>query len=187
MSGESRLTGTGMTLGTAEYMSPEQAAGERALDGRSDVYSLGCVLYELLAGEPPHQGASAMAVMAKRFTEPAASGTPPAVRRSRPAWSRPSRGPWQSIRPTVLPDCRCIRRGPRRPGQRRSDRSVALGRGAPLPQYERRPRERVLCRWDHRGRDRPPVPDPLAQGDLAGFGDAVQETGAEPARDRGLP
>lgn len=79
---DSRLTGTGMSLGTAEYMSPEQAAGERVLDGRSDVYSLGCVLYELLAGEPPHQGASAMAVMAKRFTEP-----PPRVRRLRPTVS----------------------------------------------------------------------------------------------------
>ncbi len=79
---DSRLTGTGMSLGTAEYMSPEQAAGERVLDGRSDVYSLGCVLYELLAGEPPHQGASAMAVMAKRFTEPA-----PRVRRLRPTVS----------------------------------------------------------------------------------------------------
>jgi serine/threonine protein kinase/Tfp pilus assembly protein PilF len=79
---ESRLTGTGMTLGTAEYMSPEQGAGERVLDGRSDVYSLGCVLYELLAGEPPHQGASAMAVMARRFSEPA-----PRVRRLRPAVS----------------------------------------------------------------------------------------------------
>jgi serine/threonine-protein kinase len=76
---ESRLTGTGITLGTAEYMSPEQAAAERGLDGRSDVYSLGCVLYELLAGKPPHQGATAMAVMAKRFTEPA-----PRVRRVRP-------------------------------------------------------------------------------------------------------
>jgi serine/threonine protein kinase/Tfp pilus assembly protein PilF len=80
--GESRLTGTGMTLGTAHYMSPEQAAGERTLDGRSDVYSLGCVLYELLAGEPPHQGASAMAVMAKRFTEPV-----PRIRRVRPTVS----------------------------------------------------------------------------------------------------
>ncbi len=79
---ESRLTGTGMTLGTPEYMSPEQATGERALDARSDIYSLGCVLYELLAGEPPHTGASAMAVMVRRFTEPA-----PLVRRLRPAVS----------------------------------------------------------------------------------------------------
>jgi serine/threonine protein kinase/Tfp pilus assembly protein PilF len=74
-----RLTGTGMTLGTPEYMSPEQAAGERGLDGRSDVYSLACVLYELLAGQPPHTGGSALAVMAKRFTDPA-----PRVRRERP-------------------------------------------------------------------------------------------------------
>ncbi|HET6795661.1 MAG TPA: protein kinase [Gemmatimonadales bacterium] len=74
-----RLTGTGMTLGTPEYMSPEQAAGERTLDARSDIYSLGCVLYELLAGEPPHSGGSAIAVLARRFTE-----TPPRVRRQRP-------------------------------------------------------------------------------------------------------
>src|SRR5689334_11146375 len=79
---ESRLTDTGISLGTAEYMSPEQAAGERVLDARSDVYSLGCVLYELLTGEPPHSGPNAVAVMAKRFTEPA-----PRVRRLRPSVS----------------------------------------------------------------------------------------------------
>ena len=61
-------------------MSPEQAAGERSLDARSDVYSLGCVLYELLAGEPPYTGASPQAIMAKRFTDPV-----PAIRRLRPA------------------------------------------------------------------------------------------------------
>ena len=75
-----RLTETGLMVGTPEYMSPEQAAGERTLDARSDVYSLGCVLYELLAGEPPYAGATAQAVIAKRFTEPA-----PRVRRARPA------------------------------------------------------------------------------------------------------
>jgi serine/threonine protein kinase/tetratricopeptide (TPR) repeat protein len=75
-----RLTATGLTLGTPEYMSPEQAAGEATLDARSDVYSLGCVLYELLAGEPPYTGITAQAVIAKRFTDPV-----PAVRRLRPA------------------------------------------------------------------------------------------------------
>ena len=76
---EERLTGTGITLGTPQYMSPEQSAGERTLDARSDVYSLGSVLYELLAGEPPYTGATAQAVIAKRFTDPV-----PRVRRLRP-------------------------------------------------------------------------------------------------------
>src|SRR6184192_3441455 len=63
------LTETGVTLGTAAYMSPEQATGDQ-LDGRSDIYSLGCVLYEMLAGEPPYTGPTAQAVIAKRFSEP---------------------------------------------------------------------------------------------------------------------
>ena len=73
------VTTTGLTLGTPTYMSPEQAAAERHIDGRSDVYSLGCVLYELLAGLPPFSGPTARAVIARHMTEP-----PPKIRAVRP-------------------------------------------------------------------------------------------------------
>ena len=71
----SGLTETGLAVGTSQHMSPEQAAGERTLDARSDVYALGAVCYEMLAGEPPFVGSSAQAVMAKML-----SGETPSVR-----------------------------------------------------------------------------------------------------------
>jgi serine/threonine protein kinase len=64
-----RLTGTGLSIGTVQYMSPEQAGGERDLDARSDVYSLGAVTYEMLAGEPPVTGPTVQAMIAKLMTE----------------------------------------------------------------------------------------------------------------------
>ena len=67
--GSDTLTQTGMMIGTPAYVSPEQAAGETNLDGRSDQYSLGCVLYEMLSGERAFTGPTAQAVMAKRFTD----------------------------------------------------------------------------------------------------------------------
>src|SRR5439155_357494 len=63
--GGNRITQTGLSLGTPQYMSPEQATGDRAIDGRTDVYSLGAVLYEMLTGEPPHDGTTAQAIIAK--------------------------------------------------------------------------------------------------------------------------
>jgi serine/threonine-protein kinase len=68
--GRERLTETGLSLGTPAYMSPEQASAAARLDGRSDQYSLACVLYEMLAGEPPYTGPTAQAIIAKRFSEP---------------------------------------------------------------------------------------------------------------------
>jgi serine/threonine-protein kinase len=78
--GGARITQTGLSLGTPQYMSPEQATGDRALDGRTDIYSLGVVLYEMLAGDPPHLGSTAQAVIAKVLTE-----TPRSTRTTRPA------------------------------------------------------------------------------------------------------
>jgi len=78
------LTSAFIAVGTAAYMSPEQASAEREIDGRSDIYSLACVLFEMLAGQPPFTGTTQAALIAKRFIEAA-----PSVRQSRenvPAW-----------------------------------------------------------------------------------------------------
>lgn len=73
------VTGAGIALGTPEYMSPEQASGDQDLDARSDVYSLACVLYEMLAGTPPIRGDTPRATMARQVTE-----IPRPVRAARP-------------------------------------------------------------------------------------------------------
>ena len=67
--GGARLTQTGLSLGTPQYMSPEQATGERELDARSDIYALGAIAYEMVGGEPPFTGTSTQAVIAKLMTE----------------------------------------------------------------------------------------------------------------------
>ena len=79
-SDRSSCTGTGITLGTAEYMSPEQAGGEKHIDARSDVYALAAVLYEMLAGEPPFTGPSVQAIVARVLSE-----APRPLRTLRPA------------------------------------------------------------------------------------------------------
>ena len=68
-----RFTVTGLVVGTPQYMSPEQAAGDGAVDARSDIYSLGCMLYEMLTGVAPFHGDSVQAIIARRFTEDAPS------------------------------------------------------------------------------------------------------------------
>jgi serine/threonine protein kinase len=75
-----RITQTGVSMGTPTYMSPEQAMAERNVDGRADIYSLGVVTYEMLAGETPHRGATTQAVIARMLTE-----KPPALHTVRPS------------------------------------------------------------------------------------------------------
>jgi len=67
--GGNRITQTGLSLGTPAYMSPEQATGDRVIDARSDIYSLGAMTYEMLTGEPPHTGNTSQAVIARMLTE----------------------------------------------------------------------------------------------------------------------
>jgi serine/threonine-protein kinase len=70
-----RITATGMAVGTPAYMSPEQSSGDQELDVRTDLYALGSVCYEMLAGEPPFTGPTSQAVIAKRLSQP-----PPSLR-----------------------------------------------------------------------------------------------------------
>ena len=78
--GGERITQTGLSLGTPQYMSPEQATGDRTVDGRTDIYSLGAILYEMLVGDPPHAASTSQAIIAKVLTE-----KPAAVRSGRPS------------------------------------------------------------------------------------------------------
>ena len=66
--GGTRVTQTGLSLGTPQYMSPEQATGDRTIDARADIYALGAVTYEMLAGEPPFTGTTAQAIIARLMT-----------------------------------------------------------------------------------------------------------------------
>jgi serine/threonine protein kinase len=117
---ENILLSDGQALGTGAYMSPEQATGGE-VDGRADLYSLGCLLYEMLVGEPPFIGATVQAVITQRFTM-----APPSVRRVRPEVSEDLD---RVIRQTLMLD----------PAQRfanGAELARALARGVPEPASE---------------------------------------------------
>jgi serine/threonine-protein kinase len=123
------ITDRGFAVGTPAYMSPEQASAERDLDGRSDLYSLACVLFEMLTGQPPFSGSGARATMARHAIEP-----PPSIR---------------SLRPTVpvaveLALTRALAKAPedRFPGI--ADFCEALATPATVRERQRRSRERVF-------------------------------------------
>jgi serine/threonine-protein kinase len=79
ISGEQQLSSSGLVLGSALYMSPEQARGDDDLDNRTDIYALGCVVYEMLAGTPPFEGLSRQSILARHIAD-----TPPPLRTVRP-------------------------------------------------------------------------------------------------------
>ena len=137
---DEHLTESGDVLGTPAYMSPEQAVADRALDGRTDVYSLGCVLYEMLVGEPPYTGATPQIVLAKRLASRCrACGS---LRDVPPPLERAVTRAWPARRRTATPSGR-VRRcaGAGSPSgrvghcRRRSRRfaSAARRRGRPWP------------------------------------------------------
>ena len=122
--GGSRMTQTGMSLGTPAYMSPEQAMGEREIGARSDVYALGAMTYEMLAGEPPFTGPNSQAIVAKVLTE-----QPPPLRPKRPTVPPAA----EAAILTALQKLPADRWGYREGVQRRAERDRARSERRPPP------------------------------------------------------
>ncbi len=118
-----RMTATGLTVGTPHYMSPEQASGDRELDGRSDIYSLGCLLFEMLTGEVPHRAPTVQMTLSRRLSEPA-----PDV---------------ATLRPSVAADLRqvlhrALAPAPRERYRTAGEMAIALGASPPAPELAHR-------------------------------------------------
>jgi tetratricopeptide (TPR) repeat protein len=175
------LTSPGLAIGTPAYMSPEQARGEAVVDGRSDLYSLGCVLYEMLAGRPPFTGASAQAVLARHSHD-----VPEPLRTRRPSVPVEVEQAVQRLLEKLpadrfstavqfaaaLPADSTEQTGARRPGLalRWSGAAAVLAAGAAAMLALQPPRMRlddslyVVLPFRHRG----DTPAPLLQGDQCG-------------------
>ena len=168
-----RMTETGMSLGTPHYMSPEQATADKDISNRSDIYSLGSVLYEMLTGEPPHMGNSAQQIIMKIVTEEARAGHEAAQdcagQRGRGGGQGGGEAPGRSVRDGEGVCRRAQQSGVRDAGdhrgvvRRRADRAAAChargrrrrrGRGAGGRLGNRPPRRRSRQRRSDRGRAR---------------------------------
>ena len=140
--GGERLTQTGLSLGTPQYMAPEQAVGERSIDARADVYALGAVTYEMLAGEAPFTGASAQAIVARVLTE---APRPLAAQRPivPPNVAAAVHTALEKLPADRFPSARAFADALASPGYRRPDVGTAASDGVPVRDMPRT----TLVRW----------------------------------------
>jgi hypothetical protein len=154
MEGGSRLTVTGIAVGTPTYMSPEQAEGEREIDGRSDLYSLGVVGYQMLTGRVPFTGGNTMALLLKHVTErprPVAELRPDAPRALREAVERALMKNPEDRWPTAAALRDALRSDDAAAPSWRADRAEPVRYTSPIPESRRRDRlARESARADSR-------------------------------------